>query len=106
MRVLLDENLPHDLASLLTGHEVTTVQSRGWAGVTNGDLLRLAAGNIDAFLTMDRNLEHQQTFTSLSFGIGLLRAKSNRIQDLQPLVGDILLALGKLEAGHLVRIGA
>lgn len=33
MRVLLDEDLPRRLGSLLQGHEVSTVQRSGWAGV-------------------------------------------------------------------------
>jgi hypothetical protein len=47
VRVLLDENLPHDLIAQLTGHDVITVQGLGWAGVKNGDLLGRAAGVID-----------------------------------------------------------
>jgi hypothetical protein len=99
VRVLLDENLPHDLAFLLAGHDVSTVQGVGWAGVKNGELLRRASGQIDAFLTMDRKLERQQKLTDLPFGIVVIAAKSNRIQDLQPLVNDILAALGMVQAG-------
>jgi hypothetical protein len=36
MRVLLDECLPRKLGRLLVGHEVSTVQKAGWAGVVNG----------------------------------------------------------------------
>jgi hypothetical protein len=54
VRVLLDENLPHDLISELVGHEVVTVQGLGWAGVKNGDLLRRASGQVAAFVTMER----------------------------------------------------
>jgi hypothetical protein len=58
VRVLLDENLPHDLITELTGHDISTVQGWGWAGVKNGELLRRAVGQTDALLTMDRRLEH------------------------------------------------
>ena len=60
MRVLLDENLPHDLIAALSRHDILTVQGMGWAGVDNGELLRRASGQIDAFMTMDRKLERQQ----------------------------------------------
>ena len=54
--MLLDE-----LAPLLVGHEVVTVQSRGWAGVKNGELLRQAsAGGFEVFITSDQNLQFQQ----------------------------------------------
>jgi Domain of unknown function (DUF5615) len=57
VRVLLDENLPHDFAQLLIGHDVATVQQLGWAGLRNGELLRRAARQIDVFITMDTNLQ-------------------------------------------------
>jgi hypothetical protein len=51
VRVLLDEHLPLDLARELQGHDVQTVVGRGWAGVKNGDLLRLMRDDYDTFLT-------------------------------------------------------
>jgi hypothetical protein len=55
MRLLLDENLPHDFRHHLTGHDAFTVAYMGWAGTKNGDLLRLAAGaGFEAMLTMER----------------------------------------------------
>ena len=43
MRLLLDEQLPRHLAREIGGHDVSTVQQRGWAGLKNGELLRVAA---------------------------------------------------------------
>jgi predicted nuclease of predicted toxin-antitoxin system len=45
MRILLDENLPLDLARDLLGHDVQTVVGLGWEGAKNGELLRRAASN-------------------------------------------------------------
>ena len=42
MRVLLDENLPLDLAKSLPGHEVTTVHALGGVVVVHAKLNRLA----------------------------------------------------------------
>lgn len=106
MRVLLDENLPVGLIHHLVGHDATTVAALGWAGVTNGELLRRASGRFEAFLTMDRNLTQQQPLSSLSFGVVLLSAPSNRLVELQPLVPEVLDALGTLQPGSLVRVGA
>jgi predicted nuclease of predicted toxin-antitoxin system len=36
MRILLDEDLPRRLGALLIGHELATVQRRGWSGIKNG----------------------------------------------------------------------
>jgi hypothetical protein len=106
VRVLRDENIPHDLIPKLSGHEVLTVQSSGWAGAENGELLRLASGQVNAFITMDRRLtEHHET-TTLSFGIIVIRARSNRIQDLEPLVPGIRSALGRPGPGQVEWVGS
>lgn len=106
MRVLLDENLPHDLISELVGHEVVTVQGLGWAGVKNGDLLRRASGQVAAFVTMDRKLEREHDLTVLSFGVVVILARSNRVQDLRPLIEGLLGALGRIGPGKVERVGA
>jgi predicted nuclease of predicted toxin-antitoxin system len=65
MRLLLDESLPHDLAALILGHQVSTVRHQGWASVKNGKLLALASTKFDVFITADRNLEFQQNLAHL-----------------------------------------
>jgi hypothetical protein len=106
VRVLLDENLPHALGSLLVGHDVLTVHGCGWAGLKNGVLLREAQGRIDAFLTMDANLEYQQHLIGMPFGVVVLHAPSNRLPDLIPLVALVLERLVDLPAGEVRHIGA
>ncbi len=78
----------------------------GWAGVENGELLRRASGQTDAFITMDRRLEQQQNIAALPFGVVLIVARSNRVQDLLPLVPDVLAAIGRIRAGQLEQVGA
>jgi hypothetical protein len=51
VRVLLDEQLPLDLAAALHGHSVDTVAGRGWTGITNRELLRRMEGEYDALVT-------------------------------------------------------
>ena len=62
MKLLLDESVPRRLASSFPeSFTVRTVQQMGWTGTGNGLLLSLAAGeDFDAFLTVDRGIEHQQ----------------------------------------------
>lgn len=61
MRILLDEQLPRQLAPHLQGHNVQTVQQQGWAGLKNGELLKQAAqAGFAVFLTSDQNIEFQQ----------------------------------------------
>jgi hypothetical protein len=42
MKILLDENLPHELRRHLSGHDVFTVQYMNWKGIKNGQLIALA----------------------------------------------------------------
>lgn len=105
MRVLLDEQVSVGLASLLAGHDARTVVGMGWSGVTNGELLERAASAFDAFVTMDQNLQKQQNLASLPFGVLLIRAPSNRLRDLVPLLPSILEALPKLRPGQLTILG-
>jgi hypothetical protein len=44
MKLLLDENLPHQLRHEIIGHDVFTTVYMGWSGIENGDLLKAAAG--------------------------------------------------------------
>jgi predicted nuclease of predicted toxin-antitoxin system len=85
MRILLDEDLPRRLAGLLAGHDVSTVQRRGWSGIKNGQLLGLAAAEFDVFLTMDRNLEFQQNLATLPIAVFVIEAVSNRMEDLESI---------------------
>ena len=101
MKVILDECLPRKLGLLLTGHEVTTVQRAGWAGIVNGKLLALIAGNYDAFITVDQNLPAQQNTGGLSFGVIVLRAPTNQLADLAPLVPQIIASLESLKPGQV-----
>jgi len=105
VRVLLDEQLPLDLAATLQGHNVDTVAGRGWAGITNGELLRRMGREYDALVTMDRGIEFQQNLTTGAVGVLLVRAPSNRMVHLQPLVPAILDALSALRPSQLHRIG-
>ena len=106
MRVLLDESVPYDLAAEVHGHDVQTVAGRGWAGLANGELLRRARSEFDAFVTMDRNLPYQQNLPAAGIGVVLLRAPSNRMRHLRPLVPLILEALDGVQPGELRRVGA
>jgi len=55
---------------------------------------------------MDRNLRHQQNLAALPFGVVLIIARSNRIQDLLPLTSAVIDALEKIRPGQLQQVGA
>ena len=106
MRILLDEDLPRRLCVLLEGHDATTVQRCGWAGVKNGKLLALAASRFDVFATMDQNLEHQQNLVTLPIALLVVAAHSNRIEHLRPLLPEILRELDRIVPKAVHRVGA
>ena len=66
MNVLLDECVPWPMHKLLPAHVCTTAQRRGWGGIKNGDLLRLAEGQFDLFITADQNIRYQQNLAGRS----------------------------------------
>jgi len=101
VRILLDENLPVDLAPELAGHEVATVTRLGWHGIKNSDLLRRAQGHFEVLITMDRNLESQQNIARFELAILVLWAPSNRMVHLRPLVPAILTTLKTVRPGEL-----
>jgi hypothetical protein len=105
VRVLLDENLPHDLGGALTGHVVSTVQGLGWAGTRNGALLKRASDVCDVFISMDGNIEHQQNLANLSFAVVVIDAPSNRMADLLPVVAELLQAIDAVRPGEVRHVG-
>jgi predicted nuclease of predicted toxin-antitoxin system len=107
MRVLLDENIPRKLRHLFeTGVEVATVGYLGWKGKKNGELLRIAQNEFDAFITMDKGIPHQQNLSNLKIGIVLLKARSNRYEDLASLMNQVNVVLKTLKNGQIVRVSA
>ena len=105
MKVLIDENLPRKLAGHLRGHECRTVAECGWAGKKNGELLSLAESQFDVLLTLDKNIPYHQDLKLGRIAILIVRAPSNRIQDLLPVIPDCLVALQSIESGQVVRVG-
>jgi len=106
VRILLDESLPRPFAGLLPEHEIHTVADMGWTGKQNGELLRLAAGQFDVFLTADQNLEHQQNLATLPIAVVVLVAAANRIESLRPLIPALLGTLETLAPRQLAHVRA
>ena len=101
MKLLLDESLPRRLGRLITGHEVVTVVEAGWSGLTNGRLLAVAQHEFDCLPT-DHSLVFQQSLPQFAIAVLVLRARTNRIADLAPLVPRVLEALPTLGPGRFL----
>jgi hypothetical protein len=76
----------------------------GWTSIKNGELLALASGFFDVFVTVDRNLSFQQNIQELSIAVIVLHAKTNRLADLMPLVPKLLAAIESARPGVVTRV--
>ena len=105
MKVLLDECVPRKLKYSLPDHECRTVPESGLVGKKNGALLGLAeSAGFEIFVTMDKGLEYEQNLAGRSIAIMILRAKSNRLADLLPLVPELPRAMKLARKGEIHRI--
>lgn len=107
MLILLDEQLPRQLARHLIGHNVRTVKQQSWAGLKYGVLLGKAeAAGFAALVTGDQSLEYQQNLAARKLGIVVLCAASNALEDLLPLVANALIAIDQIQHGQVIRVTA
>lgn len=102
MRILLDESIPRRLGKLIVGHDVTTVVDRGWSGARNGELLERAQSEFQVFVTVDQNLAQQQDLRQYGLLVVVLIARTNRLEDLGPLVPELLDSLAQPGASPTV----
>lgn len=93
MKVLLDHCVLRPFGRLLAGHEVLTARQMHWDDISNGSLMRLAAGEFGSLLTVDKKIAGTHPGTETPLPVIILFAFSNAIDDLQPLVPEVLLLL-------------
>ena len=105
MKVLIDECVDWRLAREVVGHEVKTARQMGWSTVKNGELLALAANEFDVFVTVDRNLSFQQNLPAFEIAVVVLRATSNRLVDLRPLVPELIAVIPIAKRGAVSYVG-
>jgi predicted nuclease of predicted toxin-antitoxin system len=104
MKILIDECLPRRLKRSLPGHQVMTVVERGWAGTKNGALLARMEREFDVFITVDQNMQYQHDLETIAIAFVVLRAVSNKIESLVPLMPRVLEALNTIQPGDVVEI--
>jgi hypothetical protein len=104
-RILLDNNVPVHLISLLHPHVAVHAAGVGWAALQNGDLIRVARrAGYGAIITCDRNMKHQQNLATetLAF-IVLTTTHWPTIRDNVPRIAEALarIAPGSYEVVYL-----
>ena len=102
MKLPLDEQMPKSIAKEFpAGIEIHTVQSQGWAGVTNGALLNLAHENeFTALVSADKNIASQHNEQQLPVPVVILSVVRLRADNLIPLIPK---AISELEADSTPR---
>lgn len=101
MKLLLDESIPKRLKSDLSEFDVKTVPEMGWAGKSNGDLLQLASAEFTLFITVDKNLQHQQIVENYNIAVVVLDAVSNKYEELTKFIPSLVDKIYTLEKGEI-----
>jgi hypothetical protein len=83
--------------TILVGHVCTTAQACGWAGVKNGELLRLAETRFDLFITSDQNLRYQQNLAGRK--IAILQLSTNKLRPIMTAAAAIQNAVAGIRPG-------
>ncbi len=105
MRVLLDEMLPIGLRDFLPEQDVATAAYVGLAGISNGEMLRRAAGaGFSVIITLDRGIPHQQDLNQ--YGIGLVLVPHNDLDRIRPYVDALRDAVDRVAPGSVVHVRA
>jgi len=87
---------------LLVGHDCTTAQQRGWGGITNGELLRLAENEYELFITSDQNIRYQQNLSGRR--IPILELSANDLRRIQAATSSILASIASIKPGDFCRL--
>ena len=90
MKILLDESLPRRLKAHFKDFKTKTVPEAGWQGKKNGELLKLMQEEFDVFITADQNLQYQLNLRNTTILIIIIKASSNRYEDLCKLAPKII----------------
>ncbi len=108
IKILLDECLPKKLKYRIEELDpeffTKTTPEMGWASLSNGKLLSVAEREFDVFITSDKNLSFQQSITSSSIQVVLLKARTNTYEDLLPLVEISQPIINTHEPGKYIEI--
>ena len=69
----------------------------GWAGVSNGELLKLAEDDFEVFLTADKNIRYQQNLKDRKLAI--IEFPSNKLSIVKRLESDLKTTLEQITTG-------
>ena len=106
MKLLPDKSVDCNLAACFPDRfEIKTVAEMGWSGTGNGELLSIAVDTgFNAFITVDKNIEYQQNLDKLPVAIIVLSTPRSIIDDLRPLIPEVISILEDNPGNKLIKI--
>jgi hypothetical protein len=102
VKVLLDACTLRSLRGFLPGHAISTAQEVGWGALKNGDLLRQAEGQFEAFISTDQNLKYQQQVVGRKLAILVL--PTNDWPTIRSKGAEIATKVATLKPGDFVEL--
>ncbi|HEY4951777.1 MAG TPA: hypothetical protein VII71_00135 [Verrucomicrobiae bacterium] len=102
MKIVFDQGTPAPLRRALSNHTVVTAFEKGWANLSNGNLLREAENEFDLLITTDKNLQYQQNLAGRRIAILVLPTTS--WPEIQPHQTEITAAIEKIKSGVYVTL--
>lgn len=95
MRILFDHGTPRPLRGHLSEHVVDTAAEKGWAELSNGELLdRAERDGYDLLITTDQNLRHQQNLAGRRLALVVLLSTAwpyvrLRTEEIRTAIGQV-----------------
>jgi predicted nuclease of predicted toxin-antitoxin system len=93
VKILLDECVPLPLRKILDRHACRTAQL-GWKNIRNGELLDLAEGEFDMFITADQGVRYQQNLAGRQ--IAILELSTNKLRLIEAAASQIKEAIDSI----------
>ncbi len=86
------------MRDVLNKHECIAVNDLGWKGIKNGELLRLAEGEFDLFITADQSIRYQQNL--LDRRIPILELSTNDLRRIVAAASLLHFAIEEMQASE------
>jgi len=102
MKILLDECVPYRLKYHLDKFKCKSVKEMGWSSLLNGDLMKAAGDEgFEIFLTIDKNLQHQQNIKKYPLAIVVFDIPRSKIEFLKELIPQFITLSSEIKKGKL-----
>ena len=102
MKIIIDECVPSIVIRGLPERNIVSVQQMGWAGIKNGELLKLVSEKYDVFISSDKNLRYQQNLASIDLAIVIL--PSNQVPVVKLILPELDNALETIIGKSIIEL--